>query len=183
MDLLATAARTEPLANDAEAIERSEYTRLNLQRSRRIERTWLPSAELSTLLQTITEPEQWLVLTEPWCGDSAQCLPCVAVMAERQPNIDLHLLLRDKNLDIMDRFLTDGKRSIPIVAMFDSSGRLLGRWGPRPAPAQVVLDAAQQAGLPKPELLERLHLWYGRDRGRALDAEFCALLRRRIGGA
>ena len=30
---------------------------------------------------------------------------------------------------------------------------------------------------------ERLHLWYGKDRGKVLDAEFCALLRRRIGGA
>src|SRR5690606_9847276 len=102
---------------DAAAAERVEHIKLNLHRSRRIERTWLPSDELVTLLQTITEPEQWLVLTEPWCGDSAQCLPCVAVMAERQPNIDLHVLLRDKNPDIMDRFLTDGKRGIPIVAM------------------------------------------------------------------
>jgi hypothetical protein len=183
MDLMAAAAGTEAPAGDAQAAERLEFTKLNLHRSRRIERTWLPSDELATLLQTITEPEQWLVLTEPWCGDSAQCLPCVAVMAERQPNIDLHVLLRDKNPDIMDRFLTGGKRSIPIVAMFDPSGRQVGRWGPRPAAAQAVFATAKQGGLAKPEILERLHLWYGKDRGKALDAEFCALLRRRIGGA
>lgn len=183
MDLLAAEAGAEPPAGDAAAAERAEHTKLNLHRSRRIERTWLPSDELATLLQTITEPEQWLVLTETWCGDSAQCLPCMAVMAEHQPNIDLHVLLRDKNPDIMDRFLTEGKRSIPIVAMFDPSGRLVGRWGPRPAAAQAVFATAKQAGLAKPEILERLHLWYGRDRGKALDAEFCALLRRRIGGA
>jgi hypothetical protein len=104
-------------------------------------------------------------------------------MAERQPNIDLHVLLRDKNPDIMDRFLTGGKRGIPIVAMFDPSGRQVGRWGPRPAAAQKVFEAARQEGLPKPGILERLHLWYGKDRGKSLDAEFCALLRRRIGGA
>jgi len=138
---------------------------------------------LASLLQIVTEPEQWLVLTEPWCGDSAQCLPCVAVMAERQPNIGLHILPRDANLDIMDQFLTDGKRSIPVVVMFDAAGREAGRWGPRPAAAQAEFDAAKAAGLDKPAILERLHLWYGRDRGRAVDAEFCSLLKRRMGGA
>lgn len=183
MDLLAAEAEAAPPAGDPEAAQRQEYTKLNLHRSRRIERSWLPSDELATLLQTITGPEQWVVLTEPWCGDSAQCLPCVAVMAERQTNIDLHMLLRDKNPDIMDQFLTGGKRSIPVVAMFDPAGRLVGRWGPRPAAAQAVFDSAQRSGAAKPEILERLHLWYGKDRGKALDAEFCALLRRRIGGA
>ncbi len=183
MDLMAAQAAADPPAGDAEAAEKHEYVKLNLHRSQRIARNWMPSDELATLLQTITEPEQWLVLTEPWCGDSAQCLPCIAVMAERQPNIELHVLQRDKNLDIMDRFLTAGKRSIPVVAMFDPAGRPVGRWGPRPAAAQVVFDAAKQGGLEKPEILERLHLWYGRDRGKSLDEEFCALLRKRIGGA
>ena len=183
MDLMAAQAAAEPPADDPDAAERVEFTRLNLHRSKRIVRTWEPSDELATLLQTITEPEQWLVLTEPWCGDSAQCLPCVAVMAERQPNVALHVLLRDANLDIMDQFLTDGKRSIPVVAMYDAAGRLQGRWGPRPEAAQRVFLAARREGLAKPEILERLHLWYGRDRGRTLDAEFRALLRRRMGGA
>lgn len=183
MDLMAAAAAAAPPAGDAEAAERIEYTKLNLHRSQRIARTWQPSGELVSLLQIITEPEQWLVLTEPWCGDSAQCLPCVAVMAEQQPNIGLHILPRDANLDIMDQFLTGGKRSIPIVVMFDAAGREVGRWGPRPAAAQFEFDAAKAGGLGKPEILERLHLWYGRDRGRAVDAEFCTLLKRRMGGA
>lgn len=183
LDLMATQAAAAPPADDPEAAQRIEYTKLNLHRSERLGRTWQPSDALETLLQTITSSEQWLVLTEPWCGDSAQCLPCIAVMARLQPNIDLHVLLRDANLDIMDQFLTDGKRSIPVVAMFDTTGALVGRWGPRPAEAQVVFDAARQGKLEKPEILERLHLWYGRDRGKALDAEFCALLQRRISGA
>jgi len=180
---MAAQADAAPPVGDDLAAERHGYVKANLHRARDLARTWAPSDELATLLQTITEPEQWLVLSEPWCGDSAQCLPCVAIMAEQQPNIELHLLLRDKNPDIMDRFLTAGKRGIPIVAMFDPSGELISRWGPRPAPAQVVFDAARQGGLEMPDILERLHLWYGKDRGESLDEEFCALLRRRIGGA
>ena len=46
----------------------------------------------------------------------------------------------------------------------------------RPAAAQAVFDEAKAEGLAKPDLLERLHLFYGRNRGAALDAEFVALL-------
>ena len=35
---------------------------------------------------------------------------------------------------------------------------------------------AKAEGLEKPEILERLHLFYGRDRGKALEQEFIALL-------
>ena len=161
---------------DAAAREILEYTRLNWHRTGRIARTWQPSAALATELARLTAPQTWLVLTEPWCGDSAQCLPCLVVLAERQPAIDLRLVLRDANLDLMDRFLTDGKRSIPRLAAFDEGGNELFRWGPRPRAAQDVFDQAKAEGLAKPDLLERLHLFYGRNRGAALDAEFVALL-------
>lgn len=176
LDLMEQQAAAAPAPDDPEAAERVEYTKLNLQRSRRIARTWRPSPELLSRLDALPVPQTWLVLTEPWCGDSAQCLPCVAVMAAHRAEITLQVLLRDANPAIMDRFLTEGKRGIPVVAMFDAAGTLVTRWGPRPALAQDVFTAAKREGLPKPAILERLHLWYGRDRGRALDAEFRALL-------
>ena len=182
LDLMAAQAAAAAPAGAAEAGEWLEYTRLNLHRSRRIARTWRPSDELAAELDALPAGETWLVLSEPWCGDSAQCLPCVAVMASGRPGIDLRVLLRDANPDVMDRFLTDGKRAIPIVAMFDAAGRPVGRWGPRPAPAQALFAAATAEGLEKPRVLERLHLWYGRDRGRTLDAEFHALLAARRSG-
>ena len=43
----------------------------------------------------------------------AQNLPVVAKLAEHNPNIDLRIILRDENLDLMDEHLTDGGRSIP----------------------------------------------------------------------
>ena len=183
MDLMAAQAAGTAPEGDAEAAERLEYTRLNLHRSRRIARTWRPSDELTARLDALPAGETWLVLSEPWCGDSAQCLPCVAVMAAGRPGIDLRVLLRDANPEVMDRFLTDGKRAIPVVAMFDAAGRPVGRWGPRPAAAQAVFAAAKAEGLEKPGVLERLHLWYGRDRGGALDEEFRALLAARGAGS
>jgi hypothetical protein len=163
-----------------EEVERFEFARLNLHRSRRIGRTYRVAPELEALLRRLAGPQIWLVLTEPWCGDSAQCLPHVAAMAERGADVDLRILLRDDNPDIMDLFLTDGKRSIPILVAFGENGEELFRWGPRPAAAQAVFEEARAEGLEKPQILERLHLFYGRDRGRALEAEFVRLLRHHL---
>lgn len=176
MDLMAERAATPEPADDAEAAERIGYTKLNLHRSGRISRTWRPSDELAALAARLVGPQLWMVLTEPWCGDSAQCLPYIKLLTDLNPAIDLRLILRDTNLDIMDAFLTDGKRSIPRLVIFAADGRVLGQWGPRPAEAQVVFAEAKSAGLEKPQLLEKLHLWYGRNRGQALAAEFTALL-------
>ena len=97
VDLMAEQAAAAPPADDAEAAEKIEYTKLNLHRSGRISRTWRPSEELAALAARL-EPQLWMVLTEPWCGDSAQCLPCLAVLADAVNNIDLRLLLRDDTL-------------------------------------------------------------------------------------
>lgn len=156
--------------------ERVSFAPINLQRTGRIRRTWKPSPELAGLVRRIETPQTWLILTEPWCGDSAQCLPCLDILAEFNPLITVRFLLRDDNPDVMDLFLTNGKRSIPILVALDEAGAEQFRWGPRPAGAQAVFDAATAEGLDKPAKLEKLHLFYGRDRGRALDAEMTSLL-------
>ncbi len=161
---------------DSEAAEKLEFTRLNLHRTQRILRTYKVSDDLAAMVKAIPSPQTWLVLTEPWCGDSAQCLPHIMVLAELNPNIDLRLILRDENLDLMDDFLTDGKRSIPRLVIFDQQGNEMAGWGPRPADAQVVFNDAKEAGLEKPGILEKLHLFYGRNRGVALEEEFRYLL-------
>jgi len=161
----------------AEDAERVAFTKLNLHRSLRIGRTHRVDDQLSGLVKGLTAPTVWMVITEPWCGDSAQCLPYITLFTQLNPAIDLRLVLRDESLDIMDAFLTDGKRSIPRLVIFTADGRELAQWGPRPAKAQAVFDAAKAAGDDKPRLLEKLHLWYGRDRGAALTTEFIALLK------
>ena len=167
----------QPVADlDDEAAQMVEYTRLNLHRSQRIERTFQPSSRLAELLTRIKQPQLWLVITEPWCGDSAQCLPYITVMARTNPNITVRLVLRDENLDLMDEFLTNGKRAIPRLVAFDQAGQEVFQWGPRPAAAQAVFDLAKAEDMEKSDLLERLHLFYGRDRGKALEKEFVTLL-------
>lgn len=176
------AAAMDPDGLDEEDAEKLEFSKLNLHRTARIGRTWKPSDELAGLLARLERPQTWMVLTETWCGDSAQCLPMIAIMAEAAPEVTLRLMIRDDNLDVMDRYLTDGKRAIPLLVAYDDDGNERFRWGARPAEAQAVITQALAEGLEKPDRLERLHLFYGRNRGRALDAEFVELLTRYLEG-
>ncbi len=177
LDIMTAQAEGDPadLKDEGER-ELLEFTQLNLHRTGRLARTWQPSTELAAALAGIDQPQTWLVLTEPWCGDSAQCLPCLVKMAEVQPAITMQLVLRDSHLDLMDLYLTNGSRSIPRLVAFDAAGAEIFQWGPRPAAAQDVFLAARNEGLEKPGIQEKLHLFYGRNRGAALDAEFVALL-------
>lgn len=154
-----------------------EYTKLNIKRSERIAKTYQVSDELKAVLTSISKPQLWMVLTEPWCGDSAQNLPYIAKMAEINPLIELKIVLRDKNPDIMDLYLTNGTRSIPVLAAFDSEGNELFKWGPRPQEAVELVKNAKALGKSKDQFIEELHLWYGRNRGKAIESEFIALLK------
>ncbi len=176
LELMAEQAGRDPAGTIPEEAEKIAFTGLNLHRARRLARTWRPSAALASAVAALPGPQLWLTLTEPWCGDSAQCLPLFAALAETRSDIDFRLLLRDDHPEVMDLYLTGGKRSIPVVVALDENGKELFRWGPRPAAAQAVFDQAKNEGLAKPEILERLHLFYGRDRDRTLDAELTALL-------
>lgn len=154
------------------------YSKLNLHRISRIEKTYNVSEQICEQVTKISEPQIWMVLTEDWCGDSAQNLPYIAKIAGCNDYITLRILPRDTNLDIMDQYLTDGKsRSIPKFVAFDKDGNELFQWGPRPAEAQKLVMDLKAEGFTKNEYNEKLHLWYGRNRGKNLESEFVELLK------
>jgi len=171
----AQAAADKSLEHDARRL--AEYAKLNWHRSRRIQKTYNVSAALSETVQAIVEKRFWIILTEPWCGDSAQCLPYLAKIAACNPRIELRILLRDENLDIIDQYLTEGKRGIPKLVAFDTEGRELFRWGPRPRGAVAIVKRGREAGKAKDEYIEDLHRWYAQDQGRSIEEEILELLR------
>ena len=68
-------------------------------------------------------------------------------MAEVNSNINLQLVLRDENLELMDLFLTNGGRSIPKLIALDKDLNILFTWGPRPQTAtNMVLDYKTKHG-------------------------------------
>jgi len=114
-----------------------------------------------------------LVIAEDWCGDASSTVPVVARFADAVPGMELRLLRRDQHPDLMDRYLTNGARSIPIVIVLDESFRELGHWGPRPAELQAwVLE--NRPRVPKTELYPQVRRWYARDRGETTLREVLA---------
>lgn len=151
-----------------------EYTKLNLHRSKRIDKTYKVSDELKNKIENIKEKQYWMVLTEDWCGDSAQNLPYVAKMASLNNNIVMKILPRDENLDIMDQYLTNGKsRSIPKLVAFNEDGEEIFQLGPRPKELADLVKKWKDEG---EDFKEKIHLWYGRNRGKAIEAEFVEIL-------
>ena len=78
-----------------------------------------------------------LVIAEDWCGDASNTVPIIARLVDLAPGLELRVLPRDENPELMDQYLTNGARSIPIVIALDESFRELGHWGPRPTQLQA----------------------------------------------
>lgn len=166
--------------------EKGEYTtgdalhdsflKLNVARTRRIDKTYTPGAAITEAVQGITEKQFWMVLSEDWCGDSAQNIPMLAKMAALNPLIEFRILYRDENPAVMDLYLTNGTRSIPKLVVYDADWNELFTWGARPAEGQQIVLDGKAAGLSKEKFLEQLHIWYSRNRGTALEAEMLELI-------
>ena len=110
-----------------------------------------------------------IVLTEPWCGDSLAMVPVLLGMAEIHGEWKIRFLLRDKNIKLMDQFLTKGGRAIPIFIFMDKSGEVIGRWGPRPDKAQEIFESHREmirsGEIDKREVHLKLRKFYASDRG------------------
>ncbi|PKV63409.1 thioredoxin family protein [Pontibacter ramchanderi] len=154
-----------------------EYTRMNAQRMRRVEKTTELDNELVDLMLSVQNRMIWVIVTEAWCGDAAQTVPALVKIAEASPLIEVKLLLRDEYPEVIDAYLTNGGRSIPKLIVLDAETmEEVGTWGPRPAPAQALFMEMKAKDVPYSEFVEKLHGWYGKDRSKALLQEFKELI-------
>ncbi|WP_299398508.1 thioredoxin family protein [uncultured Gelidibacter sp.] len=154
------------------------YTALNEQRMKRWDKTLKVSAEDQVKISAFKEDVTWLVLTESWCGDAAHVIPVINKVAELNPNIDLKLVLRDENDELMQLFLTNGGKSIPKLIMIDNlSGEVLNTFGPRPTGATHLIEAyiKEHGGITE-ELKELLQGWYNKDKGQNTIADLLIVL-------
>lgn len=153
-----------------------EYRRLNVQRMHRVLKTYSPSPTIKAAMESVRSPQQWLVITEDWCGDSSQTLPAINAIAALSPLVRLSILDRDTHPDVMDAYLTNGSRGIPKVVAADAAGNELWTWGPRPIPAQELVLQHKKAGTAKETMYADVHAWYARNRQEALEQELVTLI-------
>jgi len=159
----------------------TNYSLLNDKRMKRLDKTIKIIDDTKQFLKTIKTPQTWVVLTEGWCGDAAQNLPVIHKMAEVNSNINLQLVLRDENLELMDLFLTNGGRSIPKLIALDKDLNILFTWGPRPQTAtNMVLDYKTKHGSLDAQFKQDLQVWYNKDKGESIQNDFKELINNSI---
>lgn len=127
-------------------------------------------------------PGRWrlLALSEDWCSDAVSTLPVIARLAELS-GVDLRVLSRDANTDLMDAHLTSGTRSIPVVMALDGENREHGWWGPRPSALQRWFRN-EAVLLAREDRTRRKRAWYARDRGRTAVTEILEMVERAARG-
>ncbi len=174
-ELLAQGETTGP--DNSEAM--LHYSKMNVQRMNRVDKTTVLSEELLSTLEKIEGKYRFLVITEGWCGDAAQIVPVINKVVSVAPDkFELKLTLRDKNLPLIDAHLTNGGRAIPVLLILDEEGNvLLPKWGPRPAVLQSLIADWKKEGVEMPELAEKLHGWYAKDKTLTTQQELNELLK------
>ena len=156
------------------------YTKLNNQRTTRLNKTIQVDPETASIVDHLEERYTWLVITESWCGDAAQILPLFNKLAIQNDRIDLKLVLRDEHEDLMNEFLTNGGKSIPKLIMLDENLQVRGTWGPRPKDAQTLYDAWKNDPNKPPykEFQVDLQKCYLKDRGVSTFREIAEIIKK-----
>ena len=154
-----------------------QYIDINRQRVRRIFKSLELLPGVAEAAQAAPEGTKWLVLNEHWCGDGAQIMPVLdAIAAASDGRIEVRGLFREENLELMDHFLTNGGRAIPMTVALDAEFNVTGAWGPRPMEAAVLVRELKSNPETAQHYSTHLHKWYARDKQRSIQREVAHLL-------
>jgi hypothetical protein len=172
------------LANDGKSTgliqtnDLANYTKLNDRRMKRWDKLVKIDETTKQTIRNTAQKHTWLVLTESWCGDASPALPVMEKIASLTTDINLKVILRDENVLLMNRFLTNGGMSIPKLIVWDNVNQnVLGSWGPRSQnAAKLVEEHKGLHGAILPEFKEKLQIWYNTDKGQSILKELVALL-------
>lgn len=159
--------------------EHKKYTQLNFKRMERWNKTFQLNESTLEALKNLDKKQTWVLITETWCGDSAQLLPGIAkIAAASEGNITLKIILRDENPDWINAYLSNGTKSIPKLISFDEAGKELFVFGPRPQGAVDIYKEwkANPDTIDKEQFHVNLHTWYAKDKGQGLQDELSVLL-------
>jgi hypothetical protein len=175
-------------ASPAYTDKQTSFLPLNARRMDRLLKKDRTLAKAVEQIQQISRPLHILVITEPWCGDAAQIIPPLLQLIEKNEQISLSFSLRDQEPKLIDAFLTNGNRAIPIVIVLDPQKEyeVMGAWGPRPTEAQhMMLQGLNQwrqmpDGPDKKAFYDKLYVdlqkWYASDKTRATQLELLKVL-------
>ena len=152
-----------------------DYMSVHKENTETIRKSFMvPEEDIEVLNKLGEQSLRVIVITEDWCGDAMLNIPILLKVAEAA-NIDVRMIVRDENLELMDQYLTNGtSRAIPIFIFIDGDGKEKLVWGPRAPMVKKIVDD-ERAKLPpkdhelfpekQKEMIQRLTSQYSKDKG------------------
>lgn len=166
-------------SGDDQSKELIEYSNMNIHRMNRLEKTTVLKQDLLDVLKNITKSYHWVVLSEAWCGDAAQILPVISKITELNSHLELHILFRDENPEVISDNLTNGTKSIPKLIILDDNLNKILTWGPRPKSLMsFVEEYKKKPNFVKEEMINEIQLWYNKDNTNEIQNDFIEILKK-----
>lgn len=159
--------------------ERVQNTKINFVRMKRWMKTFEIDDSLKEEIKNIKSPICWTVITEAWCGDSAQIIPAMAKIAESsEGKIKLQFIFRDDNPEFINKYLTNGGKAIPKLIARNLDAHDIYVWGPRPAtPTNIMTQWKNNPqGKTKDDIMKIIHLWYASNQQKEVISELTQLI-------
>lgn len=155
------------------------YSTLNDARMNRLDKkTTLTDATIEALKNT-KEKQTWLLIAEGWCGDAAQIAPVINKMSLESENINLKVVLRDENENLMNQFLTNGSKSIPKLVVLNENDDVISSWGPRPSIAtKMVAEYKEKHGGLDADFKRDLQVWYNKNKGQSIQEDLIQFIKK-----
>lgn len=174
-DLLLENKSTAPVQSE----NLTHYSVLNEARMSRLDKTITLNNENTFRIKKLKKDYFWLVISEGWCGDAAQILPVFQkIELNSNKKIELKIVLRDENEELMNLFLIQKTKSIPILIVIDKeTGLILDHWGPRPQGAKKMVEVYKKNFGTFDEVAKtELQLWYLKDKGISTQNEIIEMM-------
>lgn len=154
-----------------------QYYALNLQRMRRVHKTFKYNPVESNRVKNTKTDIKFLVISEGWCGDASQIVPVIDHLAS-DLNVELKFIFRDENLDLMENYKTNGALSIPILIGVTPNDEEAFRFGPRPAKGMEFLAKYKKDPdkYSKDDFHEDLQRFYNENHGQDIINEILDLI-------
>ena len=169
-------------SRDDESETLFQFTRMNTRRMELWNKTIVLLPEVESYFKSIDKRIDFLIITEAWCGDAAHVMPMMQKIADLNKNLSIKTVFRDEHPEIMDQYLTNGTKSIPIIVALqciDNKYVELFKWGPKPKPMMMRLNDFKDGKLDvsKGILLKETQKWYDEDKTNTIQEELTELMK------
>lgn len=154
------------------------YVKMNQVRIKRWRKKGKISDQLTEIIKGLGQTLNWVLITEPWCGDAAHSQAFIEKLKDLNPKINLKIQNRDTEESEIDNYLTNGSKSIPMLIVRDADQKDIFTWGPRPLEAQnMVMEHKNNPQQSDDEHSRDLQKWYNKNKGKSMQDELIVLFK------